>query len=161
MTDYKNAIEYGKAVKRKLARAVKSTEVITEISDYYKEESKKRRFAPISRSWAKRRHELKSKNPTDGAYSYGRSNLTFTGQLINSIKSRWNSKNNQIEIYPSGMHKGYVGKNGKRGKSVRNSDIAFGQEIMQRFLFIPTRKMQKEIINIWQKAITKALRSNK
>lgn len=87
--------------------------------------SKTRKLPNLSDKWKKRRGKLSKVNPTHKTYSQNRSNITFTGELLNSIAFKYNRKSG-FTIFPKGMHKGYIGLKGKRGKSVSNADIVKG-----------------------------------
>lgn len=81
---------------------------------------------PLDSEWVSYRSKLAGINKTHPAYSKGRSNITFTGQLLNSIKAFF--EGSTITIKPTGMHRGYKQIRGGRSKSVENEVIAEGLE---------------------------------
>ena len=65
------------------------------------------KLKPLTRDWVKRRGDLAKRGvPTHAAFSKGRSNLTITGQLLDSIKIKI-IKGATVMIGFTGMHKGY------------------------------------------------------
>lgn len=99
--------------------------------------------ALASSTIAQRRY-LDDHNSTASTYSPARSNLTFTGQLLDSLK--WFRIGNIIRIMPTGQRRPY-----KRGskKSIANQDVAnFLKEQGREFLGVdnPIKKQLKSII---------------
>ena len=125
----------------------------------------------IGEKWRERRKKLSRVNDTDRFYGAGKSNLTFTGQFINSFKIRV-SDLATIKIFPIGKHKGYKGtgrkagvpypnskaKKGKRGKSVSNKDIARGQIDQGRDYTKVGKKFLKKITTLFKTSILKEVR---
>lgn len=83
-------------------------------------------FKPVGPSWAKARRLLATVNPTHPAarYSGNKSTLNFTGRFLDSLGYKTGKA--KIDFEFKGMHEGYQRKNGKKSKSVKNSDIAKG-----------------------------------
>lgn len=69
------------------------------------------------------RRRIARNNPTHQAYEPARSNLTITGQFLNSLKYAL-VKAGVIKIGFDGVHKGYVNSNGGRGLSIANAKLA-------------------------------------
>lgn len=63
-------------------------------------------FIPLSKEWIKRRGELAKTNTTNEAYKQNRSNITFTGQLLDSLSKKITRSG--ISIIFSGIHRRYV-----------------------------------------------------
>jgi hypothetical protein len=63
-------------------------------------------FIPLSKEWIKRRGDLAKTNRTADAYKQSRSNITFTGQLLDSLSKRLTRTG--IAIVFAGIHKRYV-----------------------------------------------------
>jgi len=82
----------------------------------------------ISPAWEKRKKRLAEFNPTHSEYAPGRNNLTFTGQLLNSLKTFLIVGKAQIIIRPTKKHKRYRGVKGKLlgSRNVDNDKIADG-----------------------------------
>lgn len=80
----------------------------------------------LSQKWSDYRDKLASINRTDPEYRSGRNNLTFTGQLLDSLKTFIQVSKLRVIIRPTGNHKKYkrlrTGKVGE-GKPVKNQDI--------------------------------------
>lgn len=99
-------------------------------------------FRKIAPSTIKRRKALSKVNKTDSRYSPARSNLTFTGEFLESIKAFFKKKRggSTITIEPTGTHPGYNLVRGGRSKSVSNSKIAEAQESMGRQVLTFSKK---------------------
>ena len=111
-------------------------------------EGKESSFPSLETKTEKRRKRLATVNTTDRAYSPARSNLTFTGQLLNSLK--FSISGLRIKIFPSGTRSPYNYIRGGQSKSVSNKIVAQGlAEKGFKFLGIgePTeRKIRSEIV---------------
>lgn len=79
-------------------------------------------FPQLADSTIKSRKNLSKYNQTDALYSPARSNLTFTGELLESLTIKTKVREGSVEVLPQGNHKGYKTKTG-RGKSELNRDI--------------------------------------
>lgn len=135
--------------KLKLGRAIKQSGVMDDIGEDIIKTSKKAKRKGFSTEWSKYRDKLATKNPTDPEYSSGKSNLTFTGGLINSIKVKFVTGQFKIVIAPTGKHKNYkrlTKRKKKKGASKRSSnmDIAIGQKDQGRDTIIVTKKNLKK-----------------
>lgn len=89
------------------------------------------KFIPLSKGWIKRRGQLAETNQTDPTYKQNRSNITFTGQLLNSMGKRINK--NILQIMFEGIHRRYnrsisllkrSGKPLKTPKQLTNEQLA-------------------------------------
>lgn len=74
--------------------------------------------------WITRKKSLASVNKTDPNYEEGKSNLTFTGQLLNSF--RWAIVGpGKLILFFAGIHEPYKTlSNGKNPKPLRNQQLA-------------------------------------
>lgn len=83
-------------------------------------------FPALSKEWIERREKLAAVNSTHKDFSPSRSNLTFTGQLMDSLKTilKLTSNSAKIIMEYTGTHKGYIGLKGKRGKAISNKRLA-------------------------------------
>lgn len=77
----------------------------------------------LKESWIITKRRLAQTNETDPAYEDGRSNLTFTGQLLNSMRHSILGPG-KLEISFKGMHAGYKSATGRVSKAIENSKLA-------------------------------------
>lgn len=79
----------------------------------------------LKESWiTKKKWLIKQGTTPDEFYDEGKSNLTFTGQLLRSLK-HFVIGPGRIDLKFEGMHKPYTGKNGKPyGKQMENQTLA-------------------------------------
>jgi len=160
MVNYTNSKAYSAVIKKRIRAIVKSSGVQKEIQGYYRETSRKRRFRVITEETIDRRKKMSQYNKTHGDYSPRRSNLTFSGQLIDSIKAYVRTSKDVIELIPTGRRKPYILKSGKRSKSKSlNTDVAQGQADQDRHLMIPTKKQRRGIIDIFRRKLKRVLNS--
>lgn len=84
-----------------------------------------RKHKPLKRSTIEMRKSLSKYNKTHPEYSASKSNLTFTGRLLNSIKARITAKSKGIvmRIDVSGSHAPYKGKGRTHGSRQSNKSI--------------------------------------
>ena len=114
-------------------------------------------FPSLDDKYITRRKRLASVNETDSVYSPKRSNLTFTGQLLNSLKATF--KGAIITISPTGKRRPYKLIKGGRTKSVENKIVAEGlQDRGFKFLSIG-RSTKKKIKSEITRIIRRLLRS--
>jgi hypothetical protein len=73
-------------------------------------------------STIRNRKYLEKFNDTAETYSPERSNLTFTGQLLDSMKYIIKGVG-LLEVLFDGMHRGYLSGTGRRGKNLSNSTL--------------------------------------
>lgn len=118
-------------VKRAFEKVISNTRMLNEIgesitTDVIDQTRVKEKSIPLKsdlkllkESWIKGRSKLSETNVTDAEYQPGRSNLTFTGQLLNSLKWRV-LKAGVLEMFFDGMHKGYT----KGSKDLSNEKLA-------------------------------------
>lgn len=76
----------------------------------------------LKESTVKSRRYIAKHNKTHDTYEESRSNLTITGQLLDSIVHTIVGIG-KIQIGLSGMHKGYLSGTGKRGKDIKNETL--------------------------------------
>lgn len=118
---------------KKLTKELKSEKFGETITDDIKRKIRKdgtnfktnRPHKGLASSTVERRKYLAKYNKTHSAYSPSKSNLTFTGRLINSIKARIQSKGTSIimKIDVRGTHAPYKGKSGEIGGRISNKEI--------------------------------------
>lgn len=83
---------------------------------------------PLAPTTIQRRRDLSKKNRTHPDFSPRKSNLTFTGQFLDSFKATFERVGRKvlINIAPTGVHKALINLNGKRQRGVRNDTIGEG-----------------------------------
>lgn len=88
---------------------------------------------PLESSTIRSRRYLAKHNPTHETFEESRSNLTITGQFLDSLKYVVRGTG-LLEIFFDGTHKGYLSGTGKRGKSIANEKLAeYLKDIDKRF----------------------------
>ena len=109
-------------------------------------------YKKLAESTIRHREFYAKINSTHPEYAPRRSNLTFTGQLVDSIKGKLKrtSKSVMIEIEPTGTHQGIKLKSGKRSPSIKNKKLAEFLADMGRFV--------TEISNTQKKRLAMKLR---
>ena len=83
-----------------------------------------------------RRDRLSEFNATANTYSKARANLTFSGQLLDSLTPKTLPSKPGFELGFEGQHGGYVGVNGKRNDSLPNETLAAYVQETRPFLFM-------------------------
>lgn len=85
------------------------------------------RVKSLTKSTAKRRRRLATVNRTDRFYAPFKSNLTFTGRFLKSMKVFVGKKKNvTYTIRPEGVHKGYKLIRGGKSPDVTNAEVGAG-----------------------------------
>lgn len=153
------------ASQEKINRIIRDSGVLQKVGDAIVEEVRDgvnpANGLPIKRvssKYAKRRDQLAKYNRTDPNAPLGttRSNLTFTGQLLKSIRAFINAQKSIITIKPSGIHKGIYTSPKRRGKPVKNEDILSGQKQQGRDIL----RVTPRLLNIIKDIIKKELKNN-
>lgn len=116
------------------------------------------KFAPLSRSWKQRRKRLATVNSTSSTYSPARSNLNFTGQLVDSIEFKINQSEGSITIEPQGTRTPYKGirKSSLKGERSNKKLALFLAQRGRRFLGL-SDLARKTIIRKLKSALRRAL----
>lgn len=118
-------------------------------------------FKPISKSWSDERDRLSEFNKTARGYQSGKSNLTFTGQFIKSIKFKIVSilGIKTIEVGAKGARKGYkYSKGGKRSKAPTNEQLGAYLKEQGRDPYGVSGRARKSIVNLAKRQIRKLLK---
>jgi hypothetical protein len=122
-------------LKRQISRAVKSNKLLEEVAQDILTDVKGQaqsgrnpdgsKYPSLSSSWVERRKRLSTTNKVSGLYAPRRSNVTFTGEFIDSIKARINKSKGTIAIEATGTHSKYRGIRKRTvGSKVKNADLA-------------------------------------
>lgn len=118
-------------------------------------------FTKLSKSWIERREYLKRFNSPDGEFFLNsrKSNLTFTGQLLRSIKYRF-LRPGEVEIYASGNHVGYKTKSGHT-PSIQNEKLVEYLADGGRVFMQVSERLKKRINVIVKQHIRRLIRAIK
>lgn len=114
----------------------------------------------LAKSTIDRRRKLSEVNSTHPDFSAAKSNLTFSGQLIDSIKGTARILTNKliIQFAPVGIHKGPNLLRGGRAKGTTNQKIAAGQANMGRDIRKGGPQIRDAILKLIRAALTKSIR---
>lgn len=112
----------------------------------------------LKESWIRRKTKLAQYNNADPEYQEGRSNLTFTGQLLNSFKWAVTGPG-KLKLFFDGIHKPYKDKDGKAvGKPITNEELA-GYVAKQGRPFVGVRPViERRIGRIVRSYVRRALK---
>ena len=118
-----------------------------------------RAYRRLESDTIKRRRRLATVNQTHPAYSPNKSNVTFSGKLVDSIRFRLSLRPLlQIIIDVTGNHPRYRGiTGGKIGKLTSNAQIAEGQAENGRPILSPSKKLIDNIRKAYERALRKVL----
>lgn len=122
------------SIKDKMEKVLASEQLLDEVGNFVTDRiryqariskpiNSQNSFPNLKPSTIANREYLSQFNNTHETYDAGRSNLTFTGQLLDSIKHRIKSAG-VIVLEFTGNHRGYKTGSGKLTKSLPNSKIA-------------------------------------
>ena len=117
-----------------------------------------RNFKSLARSTKEQREYLSRYNSTDSFFSVNKSNLTVSGQLLNSIKAFF--KKREITIEPTGTRRKYRGAKGQAiGQSLTNKEVAdFVQE--DRPFLLVSKALEEFIKNRVRRELRRILRKS-
>lgn len=134
------------------------------------------KFEPLSPEWVKRRQQLvesksgktyhkqkeedkRARNTPDKSYSAKKSNMTLTGQTLNSISFKTASDKPLLSIVAEGDHPGYLQKDGTRTKSVPFESILKWNHEKRKVMHInPQGKIVDQIRNIVKRHLRRLLK---
>lgn len=101
------------------------------------------RFKPLTKETKKRRDWLSKYNATHEKYSVSKSNLTFTGQLVEAITFKFKSPNSFDIFVNKDRREPYSGKSGSYSHNIpNNAEVASYQKEMGRPMLGVTEKMR-------------------
>lgn len=113
------------------------------------------KFDELEESTIKARKYLVKYNPTHDLYGPKKSNLTFTGKYVDSIK--YKTKKGKIVIEPTGNHKAYKTGKGSGKKSISNKKL--GEYLAEKRPHIGrNEKMDKRILKMIKAHLRRNLR---
>lgn len=127
--------------------AIKDIQRNTKATRGFNKSGDRDKLPGISEEWIERRKKLSGTNATTGVYSPRRSNLSFTGQLLDSLKAKFRGR--KITIEPTGTRTPYKNLKGGQSSPVENKIVAKGLQDMG-FIFLgvdekTTKKIKTEI----------------
>lgn len=106
----------------------------------------KNSYKPLAKQTIDNRQRNAKFNILSQDYKLKKSNLTYTGQLLESIKHKVVPSRARIEINAMGMHKPVRGKRGPIGKAIPNKKLAEfhdkGKGVPRRIIFNISEKME-------------------
>lgn len=113
-----------------------------------------------SDAWENRKEKLTATNPPSEHYRKGLSNVTFTGDLLESIDvTKINTSNGTVEINATGNHKPYRNLDGsKAGKSIPNSTLVGYLKEKRRFIFGINKQITNNINRIVRRFLNKRIK---
>jgi hypothetical protein len=152
-------------IERKLKKVTTSKKLLNQIGEFLVEDVKattrkgrvvddekfkgNSKLKPSTKKWRKKYETV---NSTGEAYSTNKSNLTFTGELINSIV--YKISGGKLTVFARGTHSQYTGlKGGKIGKRVKNSDIIKFQSENERTIMSLTKNRAARIRGFIREAL--------
>jgi hypothetical protein len=159
-------------VTKVFAEVLKDSQNVKEIGSSIAEEHKRllrtgvspansSRLKPITKETKKKREYLSKYNATHEKYSSGKSNITFTGQLIEAITFKFIQPNTYEIFVEDSRHEPYKGKNGTIKSSATNATIAKGQKEQGRPMLGVTERMRAIVNRLMIRNLRRLLRNNK
>ena len=110
------------------------------------------KFTPLSKSWIERKQKLSSVNTTSSFYSKSRSNITFTGQLLDSFKFVINKSQLSLRFFFDGVRKPYRGLRKAELDGIEtNKELAARIEETRPFVILSKKAEQMIIILVKRK----------
>lgn len=116
-----------------------------------------------SEAWIKERESIALSNDRSDVYSKRRSNLSLTGEFLESIIYEAKPSDQKISIRPEGIHEPYASPGSSSrpmGSPVENSTILKGQKNQGRDILGLSERLNKQIITLmrrlYRKKITEA-----
>ena len=109
-----------KRIRTQVGQAIKKGGFEKEMQRQVVEEVRKNSISPVlTRAWVRRRDRLSTVNKTHPDFSAPNSNLTFTGQLLDSMFITFNITKFAFLFRAKGKHKQYRNLNKKKTKARR------------------------------------------
>ena len=113
-----------------------------------------------SQAWEDRKAALTKTNKPSEFYKKGLSNVTFTGDLLESIEvKKINVSDGSVEIEATGQHAPYKNLHGQvSGKAVSNSDLVKYLKDKGRFIFGVNQQITNNINKIVRQYLNKRIK---
>jgi hypothetical protein len=151
-----NIGSFSKSTQKNFNNFIKN-EMLGKIADMIMKSIRAKKFIALRPSTIAWRRRIAKTNPTHTRYSPARSNLTLSGEFIDSLSSKINKGRNEVFIGLTGNHPGYFGVNGlpTRSDQPSMSDIAKSQRELGRDLFKVNKSLKSDIIRELRKQFKK------
>lgn len=121
---------------------------------------KKGKLKALKTSTINRRRALATVNTTHQSFSPPKSNLTFSGQLLDSLDGKFIITKFSLVLTPKGMRKKYRNltkrkRKKRRSKPVKNADVMEGQLDMGRdpLAVLENKKVRKDFVDLVKSVI--------
>ncbi len=162
---FKNWGKLEKQLKKKLEKCLKDKGMLSECGEYIVKTIKRNtrskgkyingeNFDALADSTKEQRARMAKYNKTHSTYSKGRSNLTFSGEMIESINYEIKSGKPKLSIISEGDHAPYKNKSGKSsGKTISNKELIRIHQKKRRILGV-----NEVMVNILRNIIRRNLR---
>jgi hypothetical protein len=168
MAKVKGIPEQQARIKRIIASALKASGALPDVEAMFKAQIRSGKLPDesaiksLAKSTINRRSKLAKINSTHSDFSASTSNLTFSGQLIDSFKSIVTFAGSKLvlTLTPKGIHKGPNLIRGGRGKGTTNEKVADGQRKMGRDFTKVGPKFIKRVREIIEQALKKSIKSD-
>tara|TARA_Y100001937_G_scaffold37135_1_gene53009 strand:- start:3197 stop:3709 length:513 start_codon:yes stop_codon:yes gene_type:complete len=153
-----------KKIVRKMKKNKFGETIVREIVNKIRKDSFRfktgKRFRKLTPSTIEIRKDLAKYNSTHPNYNPTKPNLTFTGRLLDSIKSRIQAKRSSIvmRIDVSGMHAPYKYKGLEMGKPQKNKTIRKNLAKIGRDPLELSKKATKRLTRIFKAIIKEQLK---
>lgn len=111
--------------KLRIGRAIKRSDFAEQLQELTVKEIRDKGLKPeLSSSWITARAKLAKFNPTGDGYAAGKSNLTFTGELLDRLSVIFSASKLSFSYRSTGVHKKLKTKNGlAKGPPIKNQDL--------------------------------------
>lgn len=139
-----------------------TSEFIVKTSQTGKSPESGETFPSLSRSWMKTRERLKKFNSTGDFYlGTSKSNVTFTGKLLESLKKyRINQSEGLVIFDPEGSHPGYR-TGGGRTKSITFKTLLTYLADQGRVVLVINKSLEKRVNVLVKKFIRDKIKKSK
>lgn len=165
----KNKGAITKKAQREINRAIRDSDTLEKAADILIKPMKKgknpktgRRYKALASSTIDQRKRMARYNDTSPDFSPRRSNLTFSGQLLDSITAKIFVTKSIVEIEPRGTRRKYRKKNGKpvKGPALKNKTLAEYHDkgkgrLPKRNIFSVSKKNVRKISKLIRSAVTR------
>lgn len=165
-------------VKKIFSEVVKDPDTLNEIGSTLVDQNKKAirsgvdvggslltktRLPKLSPKWVERKEKLRSTNEASEYYRKGASNLTFTGQLVDSIKHKIEQSKGTVVIFISGKRKPYKNLKGRNEKdNPSNEEVAQDLKNKWGISIVGVTSAMRNIINkLVRKRIVEKLKKSR
>lgn len=136
--------------------AIKNIKLETRKGKYIKDGSAQK---PLSSAWIDKKRELAKNNAKGVSFSAAKSNLTVTGQLLESLKRTDDRK--RVILTPTGKRRGYINKNNRRAKASStptNKELAGYLKDQGRSFLGYSDKLKKAVTKVFKEAVRRNLK---